>query len=90
MLWAKSCLYRLEQLPWQQGWDQHQTSPEQTGQLTPVQPHHTAQHMPVQGNRIHALLLTRAKASLAQPNPALGRSRARLAEEPGMAWHGMA
>lgn len=90
MLWAKSCLYRLEQLPWQQGWDQPQTSPEETGQLKPVQPQHRAQHMPVQGNRIHALLLTRARASLPQPNPALGSSGGPMAEEPGMAWHGMA
>lgn len=85
MLWAKSCLCRLEQLPWQQGWEQPQTSPGEAGWLEPVQSHHTVQHMPVQGNGIHALLLTRARAGLPQPNPALGSSRARLAEEPGMA-----
>lgn len=89
MLWAKSCLYRLEQLPRQPGWDQPQTSPE-TGWLKPVQPHHTAQHMPVQGTRIYALLLTRARVSLPQPIPVLGNSGAWLAVKPGMAWHGMA
>lgn len=39
MLWAISCRYKLEQLPWQQEWDQPQTSPEETERLKPVQPH---------------------------------------------------
>lgn len=37
-----------------------------------------------------ALLLTRARAGLPQPNPAPGSRGAQLVEEPGMAWHGTA
>lgn len=47
MLWAKSCLYRLGQLPWQQGWDQAQTSPiGRWGGSSPYGPNRAATHTP--------------------------------------------